>query len=1043
MAVKRNDKKTFIICFRIKVIALYYADVLVAGRKIGRSFLYQRFMIDLERLNTLLENGADINATDRYGQGVLHGAARTWHPDVARFLIERHADVNTPDNYGVTPLHVAAAIDYPEMVDFLLDYGGMDIEAKTSGMMQTPVHYAAKYDAADSLHCLLKHNANIKARDYKQRTPLQLATELDRSESARLLLQFQADAGVHDNTGQLCLTLMAANMSQLAYTALDQFLIKDRANRKQYFMLNLLIPQPSETDNSRAKSLLEVIVQYRQLDLIMHPVVQKLIHIKWKRFGRRGVVIMLMLNFLFIMSWTVLGLTSSLSYGEKLNYDLPRDWWKVVIGIIAVGLTLYQLIEEFIEIHSSKTTFNCWKEWRSKEIMKDLNLCHPRWPEEEAYLKKQLAGLEEMHPNYFKDFWNLFDWMVYLLLFALIATHAADLLMNSDFIHIAHIRLFAVTIIFLWLRLMKHVRAIRSLGPFIVMLGKIIIDLLKFLFLYGEFYIPFACAFWIIFGGLVSNMTTLPQMMFTVFRITLVDDYGFEDMYAKDPVMAYFLCGTFLGVSSILCINLLIALLSDTFQRVYDNANANAAMQQASIVLYVEDHLDLKRKNKFQEYIHKSCAPLEIFFDDDLTVDQEDDLKKVTIQIKEDIDNLTNLIQMEEWEKADYEQSPRTKGSRKFWGSSPSQSHDECAEESMTFNVAMHEEIANLQLKVSALHQQQENATSKLTSELERTQDLIHEILRHIAPDIPWQEEDAAEVIVKEEVVEILDGLKIDKENGLEKLLYLRSENSVAIVAKFDDILVPTKDWIDIDLHAIIVDRVKNQSDVKERLITAGVQKGNQMLRNGSIKTRETSRTGSGIPDVHPLTPTEEEAVELVGAQGGCAITDSSIEDDGLLTAVYCRCRILQQGMYFLASLESKLLDGTSLLGYSFSQISLYYFRNDNLQDHVIVDEACDMQICARANFSDSDSRLSSSSSGIMDEQLQPVACNSCAMWELQDTSCVLGDQEEDATQATVKEEVLNTVDGFKIDKEEVFDRLSILKSILKVVKSPGPNEMK
>ncbi|XP_067833410.1 transient receptor potential channel pyrexia-like [Heptranchias perlo] len=694
----------------------------------------KRNQIDLELLNKLLENGANINATDRYGQGVLHGAARTWHPDVARFLIERNADVNKPDNYGVTPMHVAAAIDYPEMVDFLLDCDGKINVSKTSGMMQTPVHYAAKYDAANSLNCLLKHNADINARDYKQRTPLQLATELDRSEAARLLLQFQADAGIFDNTGQLCLTLMAANMPLLAYTALDQFVIKDRANRKQYFMLNILIPQPSETNDSRAKSLLEVIVQYRQLDLIMHPVVQKLIHVKWKRFGMRGVAIMLTLNILFITFWTVLGLTSSLSNVKQLSYKLPNDWWRILISAIAVGLTAHQIAEEFMEIHSSKVKFSRWKEWRSQEIMKDLNLCHPRWPEEEAYLKKQLSGLEDMHPNYFKDFWNLFDWLVYLLLLALIATHVADLLMTSELIHTTSIRLFAVTIIFLWLRVMKHVRAIRALGPFIVMLGKIAVDLLKFLFLYGEFYIPFACAFWIIFGGLVPNMTTVPQMLFTVFRVTLVDDYGFDDMYAEDPVMAYFLCGTFLGVSSILCINLLIALLSDTFQRVYDNATANAAMQQASIVLQVEEHLNPKKKNKFREYIHESCAPLEIFFDDDLTIDQEDDLKKVTFQIKDEIDNLRSIMQMEEWEKGDYEQSPGPNRSRKILGNGSGQSQDGRSEQSMPPNTATHEDIESLQLKVSAIYEQQENATSKLTGELQRTQDLINEILRHIGP---------------------------------------------------------------------------------------------------------------------------------------------------------------------------------------------------------------------------------------------------------------------------------------------------------------------
>ncbi|XP_032874770.1 short transient receptor potential channel 2-like [Amblyraja radiata] len=462
----------------------------------------------------------------------------------------------------------------------------------------------------------------------------QSPSEIYRTESARLLLQFEADAGTYDNTGQLCLTLMAANMPQLAYTALDQFLIKDRPNRKQYLMINMLVPRPSETSNSHAKSLLEVIVQYRQLDLIMHPVVQKLIALKWQHFGMRGVTIMLTLNICFIVSWTVLGLSSSLANVKQLNYELPGDWWRVLIATVAIALTVYQIAEEFVEIHSSNTKFSRWKEWSAQEIMKDLNLCHPRWPEEESYLKKQLSALDDLHPHYFNDFWNLFDWLVYLLLFALIGTYAADLSMSSDTIHTTHIRLCAVTTIFLWLRVMKHARAIRALGPFIVMLGKIIVDLLKFLFLYGEFYIPFACAFWIIFGGLVPNMATIPQMLFTVFRITLVDDYGFDEMYVIDPVMAYLLCGTFLGVSSILCINLLIALLSDTFQRVYDNANANAAMQQASIVLYVEDHLSKKKTNAFQEFIQTSCAPLEIFFDDDITIDQEDDLKKVTIQIK-------------------------------------------------------------------------------------------------------------------------------------------------------------------------------------------------------------------------------------------------------------------------------------------------------------------------------------------------------------------------------------------------------------------------
>ena len=38
------------------------------------------------------------------------------------------------------------------------------------------------------------------------------------------------------------------------------------------------------------------------------------------------------------------------------------------------------------------------------------------------------------------------------------------------------------------------------------MLGYVLKDTLKFGFLFGEFYIPYACAVWIIFGG--PNKTT-------------------------------------------------------------------------------------------------------------------------------------------------------------------------------------------------------------------------------------------------------------------------------------------------------------------------------------------------------------------------------------------------------------------------------------------------------------------------------------------------------------------------------------------------------
>lgn len=65
----------------------------------------------------------------------------------------------------------------------------------------------------------------------------------------------------------------------------------------------------------------------------------------------------------------------------------------------------------------------------------------------------------------------------------------------------------------------------------------------------------------------VPSMETVPELLYSLYRITLVDEYEFDAMLDVDAVMAYLLCGTFLALSAILCVNLLIALLSDTFQR--------------------------------------------------------------------------------------------------------------------------------------------------------------------------------------------------------------------------------------------------------------------------------------------------------------------------------------------------------------------------------------------------------------------------------------------------------------------------------------------
>ncbi|MEQ2231300.1 hypothetical protein ILYODFUR_038085, partial [Ilyodon furcidens] len=197
--------------------------------------------VDLQFLDEVISDGADPNCSDRYGQTVLHEVSRAWSVDVMRFFLDRGSDHLCSDQFGVTALHVASALDYEDMVQFLL-VRKADPSAQTLLDQQTALHYAAKNDAVRSIRLLLQAGACINCTDYKQRTPLQLAANMERSEAAQVLLELGANAGVKDSDGQLCITALIGRMSHVAQVALRQFHVTDRMTRQQYFYLNLLEP---------------------------------------------------------------------------------------------------------------------------------------------------------------------------------------------------------------------------------------------------------------------------------------------------------------------------------------------------------------------------------------------------------------------------------------------------------------------------------------------------------------------------------------------------------------------------------------------------------------------------------------------------------------------------------------------------------------------------------------------------------------------------------------------------------------------------------
>jgi ankyrin repeat protein len=158
---------------------------------------------EAERVEKLLEQGADIRAHDSKGETVLHAvfSRRNWRLDLGLLmtLLQEGADLEARDQRGWTPLHAAAERGRREAVLFLLDKGA-DLKV-TDNDGQTPLHLAAGRANDKVVKLLVARGADPSARDKSQKTPLHMSEEENQKETAKLLVSLGAEINIEDSFG--------------------------------------------------------------------------------------------------------------------------------------------------------------------------------------------------------------------------------------------------------------------------------------------------------------------------------------------------------------------------------------------------------------------------------------------------------------------------------------------------------------------------------------------------------------------------------------------------------------------------------------------------------------------------------------------------------------------------------------------------------------------------------------------------------------------------------------------------------------------------
>ena len=170
---------------------------------------------------------------------------------------------------------------------------------------------------------------------------------MNRSKAAKLLITEGAPAGVYDDLGNSALSLLIEKIPEVALDAMDQFHSVDTINRKEFYFLNYLEGTKLKEQKTPARTPLEIAVQNERFDIIMHPVMQRLIGVKWNMYGKWGAILDLVINLLYTILWTVLAVTLP-NYGRDLYLPLGKNSWRLVIDIMIIFFTILEIRKQFL-----------------------------------------------------------------------------------------------------------------------------------------------------------------------------------------------------------------------------------------------------------------------------------------------------------------------------------------------------------------------------------------------------------------------------------------------------------------------------------------------------------------------------------------------------------------------------------------------------------------------------------------------------------------------------------------------------------------------
>lgn len=164
----------------------------------------------LEISKLLIEKGTDIDIQDNDGTTVLMYALQGGLSEGAGLIIEKGANVHIRNNKGQNALMFASQYSHLDIARLLIEAAGADVNTQAD-MGTTALMYASQFGTKAVAKFLIESGAQVDARDTQGATALIVASATGNIEVVKLLIEEGADVDARLNNGYTALMIALTN----------------------------------------------------------------------------------------------------------------------------------------------------------------------------------------------------------------------------------------------------------------------------------------------------------------------------------------------------------------------------------------------------------------------------------------------------------------------------------------------------------------------------------------------------------------------------------------------------------------------------------------------------------------------------------------------------------------------------------------------------------------------------------------------------------------------------------------------------------------